>query len=81
MHAAAMRRDPVLQPAQTAAELVDRAADAVVGDPDDQLAVGLLGAQHNAGRVGVFDRVGQALAGDEVRRRFQADAESLGRGV
>ncbi len=38
--AAAMGRDPVVQPAQTPAELLDDTADAVVGDADDEAAVG-----------------------------------------
>ena len=39
VQAAAVGRDPVVQPAQTAAELLDYTADAVVGDADDQVAV------------------------------------------
>jgi len=39
-----MRRDPVVQPAQAAADLVDRSANPVVGDPDDQVAIAPLGA-------------------------------------
>ena len=44
MQAAAVSRDPVVQPAQTAAVVLDHTADAVIGDADDQVAVASLRA-------------------------------------
>lgn len=77
MQFAAVSRDSVMQPAQAAAAIFDHAADAVIRDSDDQVAVARLGAHHDRRRVGVLDRVGQALARDEVRRRLEPDAVSL----
>jgi hypothetical protein len=72
---AALSRDSVVQPAQTAAVVRDHAADAAIDDGDDQVAVASVRADNYRRRVGVLDRVGQALAGDEVRRRLESDAQ------
>ena len=54
------------------------AADAVVGDEHPQHAVLARGLDHHARRRRVLDRVGERLAGDEVRGRLDLGWRAVG---
>ena len=75
----ARRRDPIGEAAQPRPITGRCAADPIIGDRDDERPVTLGGTEHHLRCVGVLDRVGEPLAGDEIRCGLHAGWQLCGR--
>ena len=69
-----MGRDAVREAREAGAVMWPCPANAVVGHPHHHAVVPSPDAQHHLARVGVLDRVGESLAGDEVGRCLELAA-------